>query len=91
MSYNKKKLISPRKPGGQGVRVSGHRQPVQQQAHPRPHHTEENWCVYCLSITARVAPDIRPFLMSGIRPDIRQTKPDIRPEKLYMVYSFFRT
>ena len=26
---------------------------------------------------SRVAPDIRPFLISGIRPDIRQTKPDI--------------
>ena len=34
------------------MRVSGHRQPVQQQAHPRPHHTEENWYLTSLSITA---------------------------------------
>ena len=27
----------------------------------------------------RVAPDIRPFLLSGIRPDIRLQVPDIRP------------
>ena len=29
---------------------------------------------------SRVASDIRPFLISGIRPDIRFRLPDIRPE-----------
>ena len=30
----------------------------------------------------KVVPDIRPFLVSGIRPDIRFHLPDIRPVKL---------
>ena len=30
---------------------------------------------------SRVAPDIRPFLISGIRPDIQFRLPDIRLEK----------
>ena len=29
-------------------------------------------------LTSRVVPDIRPFLLSGIRPDIRFHSPDIR-------------
>jgi len=32
-----------------------------------------------LKLKTRVAPDIRPFLISGIRPDIRFRLPDIRP------------
>jgi len=33
---------------------------------------------------SRVAPDIRPFSISGIRPDIRLAgSPDIQPEKLF--------
>ena len=47
-------------------------------------------------VLSRVAPNIR---ISGIRPDIPfrlpdsriSGWPDIRPEKLYMVYSFFKT
>ena len=30
---------------------------------------------------SRVAPDIRPFLKSGIRPDIQFRLPDMRPDK----------
>ena len=33
---------------------------------------------------SRVAPDIRPFLISGIRPDIRFHLPDIRLEELFL-------
>ena len=44
-----------------------------------------------LTLTVLVLGLHRPFLISGIRPDIRFRLPDIRPEKLYMAYPFFKT
>ena len=58
--------------------------------------TDTAVAVATVCILNRVAPDIRQagypaFFISGIRPNIRFRLPYIRPEKLYMVYSFLKT